>query len=261
MKKILLTLTILSSLFSFSQSKGIAYYGYIEALDMGSSKGLDYNAFILFTKEQSYYVTAKDSLESPDKINEKKSFISEDGSQTSSYGGMKVSNQGDQVVYNIKKNTMWSNILHGKQLYVKEITPKINWKITNESKKIGNLVCKKATTNFRGRDYIAWFTPQITVPFGPWKLNGLPGLIVEAYDNDKFVYWYFKSLEYPTKRKESIKYINRPKDTPLMSYEEFKLYQKKDLVKLEDKAKIVQKQNPNVVFGEFKTSNMFIEFE
>ena len=262
MRKNYLLISILTFSTSFSQiQKGIIYYGYIEALDIGYTKGLDYNSYMLFNNEQSYYVTAKDSLETPDKINKKQSFTSDGGGEVSSYDGMKVSPQGDQVVNNIQKKTMWSNLLHGKQIYVKEITPKINWKITNEIKKIGKFTCKKATTTFRGRDYTAWFTNEIAVPFGPWKLNGLPGLILEAYDTNKFVYWYFKSVEYPTKNKEHVKYIKRPKEIQFMSYQEFKLYQKKDLEKIMDKQKIVQKKFPNVIFGEFKTSNMFIEFE
>ena len=59
------------------------------------------------------------------------------------------------------------------------------WKLHSETKKLSNFFCKKATINFRGRNYTAWYTTEIPVPFGPWKLRGLPGLILEFYDNDK----------------------------------------------------------------------------
>ena len=56
------------------------------------------------------------------------------------------------------------------------------WKLTNEKKKIGEYECQKATCSFGGRNYEAWFAPDIPVSDGPWKFNGLPGLVLEVYD-------------------------------------------------------------------------------
>ncbi|WP_282629530.1 GLPGLI family protein [Empedobacter sedimenti] len=61
-----------------------------------------------------------------------------------------------------------------------------NWKIENETKMILNQKCQKATTTFRGRNYTAWFSTKIKYPFGPWKMNGLPGLVLEVNDNQNF---------------------------------------------------------------------------
>ena len=78
---------------------------------------------------------------------------------------------------------------------------KINWKIVNEFKNIGNLKCQKAYGVFRGRRYIVWFTTTFSVPAGPWKLHGLPGLILEAYDENKEVNFIFKSINSYSKEK------------------------------------------------------------
>ncbi|CAM1351067.1 GLPGLI family protein [Tenacibaculum insulae] len=93
-----------------------------------------------------------------------------------------------QVFTDINKNLLLSGYTKTKS-YLKEQLPKINWEITNEFKKIGEYKCQKATGYFRGRTYTTWFTNKIPVPFGPWKLQGLPGLIIEVKDAKKEVYF------------------------------------------------------------------------
>ncbi len=59
------------------------------------------------------------------------------------------------------------------------------WEIGDETKIILGYECNKAETDFRGRRWTVWFTPDIPVQEGPWKLYGLPGLILEAYDTGR----------------------------------------------------------------------------
>ncbi|MEN9951843.1 MAG: hypothetical protein RLZZ520_111 [Bacteroidota bacterium] len=60
----------------------------------------------------------------------------------------------------------------------------MEWVTTEEHKMIGGIPCLKAVTRFKGRGYTAWYAPTITINDGPWKLGGLPGLILEAYDDE-----------------------------------------------------------------------------
>lgn len=63
----------------------------------------------------------------------------------------------------------------------------MKWDIDDAKKQILGYQCYKASTNFRGREWEVWFAPEIALPFGPWKLHGLPGLILEAHDaSEKF---------------------------------------------------------------------------
>jgi len=76
--------------------------------------------------------------------------------------------------------------------------PEMTWKIGSDTASFGGLHCQKATTHFKGRDYTAWFCPDLPVHTGPWKLNGLPGAIVEAYDAKNEVVFKFDGVEKAT---------------------------------------------------------------
>ena len=89
----------------------------------------------------------------------------------------------------VRKENLISNYL------IEEPMPLINWKISNDTASFSTLHCQKATGHFGGRDYTAWFCPDMPYHTGPWKLNGLPGLIVEAYDTKKEVEFKFDGLE------------------------------------------------------------------
>jgi GLPGLI family protein len=73
--------------------------------------------------------------------------------------------------------------------------PAINWKISRDTASFGGLHCQKATGHFKGRDYIVWFCPDLPVHTGPWKLNGLPGVIVDAHDLKNEVIFQFDGVE------------------------------------------------------------------
>ncbi|MPS71903.1 MAG: GLPGLI family protein [Chryseobacterium sp.] len=59
---------------------------------------------------------------------------------------------------------------------------KINWKISSEKEKIGEWSTQKAEADFAGRHWTAWFSTDIPIQDGPYKFQGLPGLIVKVED-------------------------------------------------------------------------------
>lgn len=89
----------------------------------------------------------------------------------------------------IKENIIGTGFLTEEEL------PKINWKITKDTTNLSGVSCKKATANFEGKNWVAWFAPSLPFQSGPWKLSGLPGLIIEAFVEDKTTQFQFAGFE------------------------------------------------------------------
>ena len=80
------------------------------------------------------------------------------------------------------------------QQYSEEL-PVQDWSIYEDTLTIAGQLCQKATCHFRGRDYTAWFAPDIPVNNGPWKFGGLPGLIMKVYDADNLYVFECNKIE------------------------------------------------------------------
>ncbi len=63
----------------------------------------------------------------------------------------------------------------------------LDWEITGEEDTIAGLTCTKAITDYGGRRYHAWFSPEVPINDGPYVFQGLPGLIVRVRDTKG---WY-----------------------------------------------------------------------
>ena len=61
------------------------------------------------------------------------------------------------------------------------------WTLAGKDSIIADYPCQQAETFYRGRHWTVWFTPDIPVSDGPWKLHGLPGLILQAEDSE---HWF-----------------------------------------------------------------------
>ncbi|PPL01815.1 GLPGLI family protein [Parapedobacter indicus] len=85
--------------------------------------------------------------------------------------------------------------LAGEIYVVDEDYPAIDWQVADETKEIGGYDVQKATGRFRGRDYTAWFTTALPFQAGPWKLQGLPGLVLEASDHRGEVFFRYAGFE------------------------------------------------------------------
>lgn len=60
---------------------------------------------------------------------------------------------------------------------------KMEWKILPDKKMTDKFEVQKATLDFGGRTWIAWFSQDFPFQDGPYKFHGLPGLILEMEDS------------------------------------------------------------------------------
>jgi GLPGLI family protein len=86
----------------------------------------------------------------------------------------------------------------------KEFIEKPQWILSADTCTILSYSCQKATARFRGRDWTAWFTMEIPIDAGPWKLCGLPGLILKASDNREHYVFKCIGLENISKKRQPI---------------------------------------------------------
>ena len=61
-----------------------------------------------------------------------------------------------------------------------EPTPDIVWTLTDDTLTVGGYLCQQATATHRGVAWTVCYTEEIPSSAGPWRLRGLPGLIVKA---------------------------------------------------------------------------------
>lgn len=63
-----------------------------------------------------------------------------------------------------------------------EDMPHIEWTLTESDSTVAGYRCQSAVGELRGHRWHVWFTADIPIADGPWKLCGLPGLILKAAD-------------------------------------------------------------------------------
>src|SRR5690606_31548774 len=93
----------------------------------------------------------------------------------------------------------------------------IKWRITQETKKIGDYLCYKAISSeklysrqghYYNKKVVAWFTPEIPVSCGPSRYSRLPELILQI-ERDKFTITATKINLNPNDKDIKIKRIEK----------------------------------------------------
>lgn len=194
------------------------------------------------------FVSKKYSYYKSEPIKNKEKIKNEEGGETIILDSNDDDLLSSEIIVNKKENTLterlYENLFLKKYYAVTEKTPSMQWKILNEEKKINNYICKKAQVSFRGRTYTAWYTEKIPVFSGPWKFNGLPGLILSISDNDGIYKWEVKTITYPYKSKEIdiSKVVINSKKYKLITLKDF---DKKRIEAIREKIETIRARNAN----------------
>lgn len=98
--------------------------------------------------------------------------------------------------------------------------------IADSTKQILNYDCQMARCTFKGRTWTAWFAADIPLDNGPWKLCGLPGLILRAYDSKQQYIFDCVGMK-QAKEDENITYNSDFDKYATSSMKEFVDYQRK----------------------------------
>ena len=181
MKKLLINLFLILGVLAIAQNKRFIYeYKFIsdstnvddvktEMMFLDTTKdGSKYYSYTVFNSDSIMKVDLEKQLAATGSINVKSDLRKRDVrySVTKTYPDYKINlhRRLGMDAYNISDDR------------------KINWKILSEKEKIGEWNVQKAETDFAGRHWIAWFSTEIPIQDGPYKFNGLPGLIVKIED-------------------------------------------------------------------------------
>ena len=76
------------------------------------------------------------------------------------------------------------DIVTPNRYFYTEPLPDFGWQLTDDTLTVGGYLCQKAVGKYAGRTWTAWYSEDVAASFGPWKLRGLPGMILKAEDKD-----------------------------------------------------------------------------
>lgn len=101
------------------------------------------------------------------------------------------------IGYPCRGNMRTSIPFVNREFFYDEPVPLPAWRIADEgpSRRILDYDCRRADVSFRGRDYEVWFAEDIPINLGPWKFNGLPGLILCVKERCGLFNWTAIALE------------------------------------------------------------------
>ncbi|WP_407481402.1 GLPGLI family protein [Elizabethkingia meningoseptica] len=240
MNKLLLYIFILCMAFSTNAQTQRFTYEYKFAIDSTRRDSIKTELMILDVSKSGSKYYSKTKFESDSILMAEINKSIKMGS-----GSLQIKSSGyrGRVNYTIEKNYpdyktyLLTNVgaIGGNNKYRVFDDRKMTWKIFPDKQKIGEFNTQKAEATFAGRKWIAWFTTEIPFQDGPYKLRGLPGLIVKAESSDKTHIMELKGIKKVNDQQSSASappdlpiFKNKPLDITQAQYAKLEEQYKKD---------------------------------
>ncbi|WP_266367963.1 GLPGLI family protein [Tellurirhabdus rosea] len=130
-------------------------------------------------------------------------YLSESGQSEDGQWSWRQTDYLIQRNYAQEKKTEIHEML-GKTYIIEDSLRTPKWKILNQLKDIAGYVCMKAETfdPVKNQKITAWFANDLTIPAGPERYYGLPGLIMELDINDGDVVITALNVEFKDVKKD-----------------------------------------------------------
>ena len=156
-------------------------------------------------------------------------FIDKMNNDVKSFNLVNIASKANGEYFYDIKNKFTVNIKDhkGQTFFVKNSYDNIEWKLLNETKKIGDFICYKAigiqnyyfyrSNKNKKFEIVAWYTSNLPIPIGPNGIGGLPGLILEL--ELKSMTYFIKSISL---KKNKIKMPSEKKYISISEYNKIK---------------------------------------
>ena len=229
--KFFVSVLMLYTLYSFSYkntsepTSGVAFYHFFHIRDTTNTGRIWEEDFqMAFNSNRSLYTSYTKKVQ--DSIHKAKFEAASNAGSNEIDMGVFVPSTTENIYTSENENTLYVNKSFNNNNYlIKEDFEKINWKIEKETKTLLGYTCQKATGICKGRNYTAWFTTDVPASFGPWKLHGLPGLILEAYDNSQRIKFTCTKISLGASLANNLS-LELPKDAIATTYAEYNRMEK-----------------------------------
>jgi GLPGLI family protein len=160
---------------------------YDASLQLGEKYHHD-QKFVLIGNSQDYYFAAFQSY-----LNDTGQYMSSGGIDTRAISDYFK----ERLVENDGISNVFVNVIDMKLRYQEKVN--LKWVLYSDTKLINGVKCQMAATNKYGRRWIAYFSKDYPQALGPYKFNGLPGLIFELYDTRNDYHFTVTKIENYTK--------------------------------------------------------------
>ncbi len=220
MKNLILLLLLACPAISWAQTKreGIALYEMKRDLHASLTKEQEQYKSMMpqyMTVKFDYVFNAKESIF---KYNE-----DEEEEDENSFGArIKMMRPNLEVYLNqTEKIRTEMRGFFGKDYLIESEIKNHAWKLTDETTKIGDYVCKKATcTDNEGKPVTAWYAENLPVFMGPMGYSGLPGLILKLETDNGASVFEMKKITFQKNKEGSIAKPTKGKKVTEAEFEE-----------------------------------------